>query len=91
MRHGPVEQDRIIRRDGPAHAMERPPGIVVFAIAVCAFAVCFIDFAFGQARAGVTAAIVALLALGAGLSVLAMDRRRIRQQEREWAINRPAR
>ncbi|ETB52698.1 hypothetical protein O981_13825, partial [Mycobacterium avium 10-5560] len=37
------------------------------------------------------AAIVAMLAFGAGLAWLAMDRRRIRQEQRDWTISRPAR
>ncbi|MGO9693828.1 MAG: LapA family protein [Mycobacterium sp.] len=49
-----------------------------------AFVVCVTNFALGQAGAGVAAAIVGLLAFGAGLAWLAMDRRRIRQAERDW-------
>ena len=67
------------------------PGLVVVAAAVLAFVVCIANFALGQAGAGVAAAIVGLLAFGAGLSWLAMDRRRIRDAEREWPMKHPAR
>jgi hypothetical protein len=63
---------------------ERSPGLVVVAAAVLAFVVCVINFALGQAHVGVAAAIIGLLAFGAGLSWLAMDRRRIRDDERNW-------
>ncbi|MGZ4526905.1 MAG: LapA family protein [Mycobacterium sp.] len=56
-----------------------------------AFVVCVATFALGDAGAGVAAAIVAVLAFGAGLDWLAMDRRRIRQAEREWPIGHAAR
>jgi hypothetical protein len=49
------------------------------------------NFALGEAAAGVAAAIVALLAFGAGLAWLAMDRRRVRQEERDWLISHPTR
>jgi hypothetical protein len=80
-----------------AHATEPPrsyggsPGLVVVAAAVLAFVVCVANFALGQAHAGVAAAIVGLLAFGAGLSWLAMDRRRIRDAERNWPMRRPTR
>lgn len=64
----------------------RTPGLLVVGAAVLALVVCVTNFALGQAGAGVTAAIVGLMALGAGLDWLAMDRRRIRQAEREWFI-----
>jgi hypothetical protein len=53
--------------------------------------VCVATFALGHAGAGVVAASVALLAFGAGLAWLAMDRRRIRQEERDWMASDPAR
>lgn len=89
MRHSPVDHDRTAdRHTGGA----RPtPGLLVVAAAALAFVVCVIDFALGQAGAGVAAAIVAMLAFGAGLSWLAMDRRRIRDTERNWVISHPAR
>jgi hypothetical protein len=70
---------------------ERMPGLVVVAAAVLAFVVCVTNFAFGEVNAGIDAAIVGLLALGAGLDWLAMDRRRMRQAERDWPTSHPAR
>jgi hypothetical protein len=70
---------------------KRMPGLVVVAAAVLAFVVCMTNFAFGEAKAGIDAAIVGLLALGAGLDWLVMDRRRMRQAERESLISHPAR
>ena len=70
---------------------ERWAGLAVVAAAAVSFAVCVINFALGQARAGVAAAIVGLLAFGAGLAWLAMDRRRIRDAERGWHTDKPPR
>lgn len=70
---------------------KRMPGLVVVVAAVLAFVVCMTNFAFGEAKAGIDAAIVGLLALGAGLDWLVMDRRRMRQAERESLISHPAR
>ncbi|KKC05760.1 hypothetical protein [Mycobacterium nebraskense] len=86
MRHSPVDHDRTIRRnhDESARDFERTPGLVIVGAAALAFAVCVATFALGDAGAGVAAAIVALLAFGAGLAWLAMDRRRIRETERKW-------
>ena len=58
-------------------------GLVVVAAAVLAFVVCVAFFSLGEIGAGITAAIVGLLAFGAGLSWVDMDRRLIRQAERE--------
>lgn len=66
-------------------------GLVVVAAAVLAFVVCVASFSLGEIGAGITAAIVGLLAFGAGLSWLDMDRRRIRQAEREWFTGHPVR
>jgi hypothetical protein len=79
-----VDYDRTSRRyaDESVQDSERSPGLVV---------VCVTNFALGEVSAGIAAAIVALLAFGAGLDWLAMDRRRIRQAEREWFISHPAR
>jgi hypothetical protein len=90
MRHGPVDHDRTARRftGESAQNAERLPGLVVVAIAALAFVTCVTNFALGHAGAGVTAASVALLAFGAGLSWLAMDRRRIREAERVRVIRR---
>lgn len=69
--------------DEPSWGSAWSPGLVVVAAAVLAFAVCVANFALGEADAGVAAAIVGLLAFGGGLAWLAMDRRRIRDAERE--------
>ena len=79
----------VVRRAGAGPS--RSPGLLVVAAAALTFAVCVTNFALGQAGAGVAAAIVAMLAFGAGLSWLAMDRRRIRQAERDGVIGDPAR
>ncbi len=67
---------------------DRASGHLVVAAAGLAVLVCVANFALGQARVGVYAAIIGLLAFGAGLSLLAMDRRRIRQAERDWRVGR---
>ncbi len=69
----------------------RTPGLLVVVAAALAFVACVTNFALGRAGAGVAAAIVALLAFGAGLAWLAMDRRRIRQAERDWVVGHPER
>lgn len=88
--HSPVDHDFAT---GPHAASDSPrtTGLVIVAAAALAFVVCVANFALGQARAGVTAGIVALLAFGAGLAWLSMDRRRIRQAERDWVVSHPAR
>jgi hypothetical protein len=88
---GRVDHDRTARRDTaePSRSWERSPGLAVVAAAVLAFVVCVTNFALGNGRVGVEAAIVALLAFGAGLSWLAMDRRRIRDAERHWRVGHP--
>ena len=63
---------------------------------VLAIVVCVANFALGEVTAGLAAAIVGMLAFGAGLDWIAMDRRRIRQAQREWfatssgAVTRPS-
>jgi Na+-driven multidrug efflux pump len=71
--------------------VERGPGLVVVAGAGLAFVVCIATFALGQVGVGIATAIGALLAFGAGLSWLGMDRRRVRDAERDWRFNHPAR
>lgn len=85
---GLIDDDRATRRNTnpPISDGQRTPGHVVVAAAALALLVCVATFALGQARAGVYAASVGLLAFGAGLAWLAMDRRRIRQAERDWPI-----
>jgi hypothetical protein len=70
---------------------ERLPRIVVIAAAAVVFVVGLTNFALGQVGLGVAAVSVGLLVFGAGLSWLAMERRRIRQAERDWLIDHPAR
>ncbi len=69
----------------------RTPGLIVVAAAVLSFAVCITNFALGEAGAGLAAGIVALLAFGAGLSWLSMDRRRLREAERDAFADHTAR
>jgi Flp pilus assembly protein TadB len=89
MRHSPVDHDPY-PADESMQDVARTPGLVVVGAAALAFVVCVATFALGKAGAGVAAAIVAMLAFGAGLSWLAMDRRRIRQAERDCVISHPA-
>jgi Flp pilus assembly protein TadB len=87
-----VDHGRRSRRyaDESGQNAERKSGLVVVAAAVLAFVVCVTNFAFGEVNVGIDAAIVGLLALGAGLDWLAMDRRRMRQAERESINGHPA-
>jgi protein-S-isoprenylcysteine O-methyltransferase Ste14 len=62
----------------------KAPGLVFVAAAVVAFVICLASFAVRQVSVGVGAAIVALLAAGAGLAWLTMEGRRVRQVQREW-------
>lgn len=80
---GPVDHGTT-RRDAVTSTpdSDRSPGLIVVAAAVLALVVCVTNFALGEADAGVAAAIVGLLGFGAGLSWVAMDRRRIREAER---------
>ncbi len=94
MRHDsrdPVDHDRASRRcaDGPPRDAVRTPGLIVVGAAVLALVVCVTNFALGEVGAGISAAIIGLMALGAGLDWLAMDRRRIRQAERDWFLSHP--
>ena len=69
----------------------RAHALVVITAVVLTFAVCLVNFALGHVGAGVAAVIAGLLLFGAGLAWLAMDGRRIRQAERDWPTNHPAR
>ncbi|OBI37883.1 hypothetical protein [Mycobacterium sp. E2238] len=93
MRHSAVDHDRDLRTGNaePPHDLARTPGLVIVGAAVLALVMCVATFALGDAGAGVAAAIVAMLAFGAGLAWLGMDRRRIRQAERDWPIGHAAR
>ncbi|HYB35141.1 MAG TPA: protein UsfY [Mycobacterium sp.] len=66
----------------------RIPGLILVAAGVVAFVICLANFALGQIGVGIAAVVVALLAGGAGLAWLAMERRRVREAERQWLINR---
>lgn len=92
MKQNTVDRNRATRHQaaGPAGYSDRTSGLLVVGVAMLAFVVCVTNFALGEARAGIVAAIVALLAFGAGLSWLGMDRRRIRDAERDWTIHHPA-
>lgn len=97
MRPHPVDRGRNAGRstDESTHDAQGSagltPGLIVVAGALLAFVVCVATFALGQPGAGVAAAIVAMLAFGAGLSWLSMDRRRDRDAERAWLPAHPAR
>lgn len=64
-------------------AAERKPVLVAMSGAVLAFVVSVAAFAFGQAGVGVSIASGGMLVFGAGLSWLSMERRRVRDAERE--------
>lgn len=67
----------------------RTPGLLLLAVGVAALVVCLASFAERVVAVGVGAAVVALLATGAGFAWLGMDSRRIRQVEREWSNAHP--
>jgi hypothetical protein len=71
----------------PIDDVERIPTLVVVGAAVVVFVVGMTNFALGQVGIGVGAVSIGLLVFGAGLSWLAMERRRIREAERQWLIN----
>ncbi|MGH3636624.1 protein UsfY [Mycobacterium sp.] len=64
------------------------PGFVLLAVGVVAFAICLASFALGQAGVGVPAVVTALLAVGAGLAWLGMERRRLRAIEPHRSTHR---
>jgi uncharacterized membrane protein YcjF (UPF0283 family) len=61
----------------------KTPGLLLLAAGVVAFVVCMASFAQRQVTVGVAAAVVALLATGAGFAWLGMESRRILQAQRE--------
>ena len=77
--------------DSLEERVERAPTLLVVAAAVVAFVVSVANFALGNLSLGVNVASIGLLVVGGGLSWLAMERRRVRQAEREWLSNPPAR
>lgn len=86
----PVDRNRTTRpRTGEAiKDTAKTPGIVLLGAGVVAFAICLASFALRQIGLGVAAVAVALLAAGAGLAWLAMERRRLRAVERERLTQR---
>jgi uncharacterized membrane protein YcjF (UPF0283 family) len=58
--------------------------LLLFAAGVVAFVVCLASFAERQVGVGVGAAVVTLVAMGAGFAWLGMESRRIRQVQQEW-------
>ncbi len=69
------------------HAAERTPVLVVIAGAMLAFVVSVAAFAFGQVGVGISVASGGMLVFGAGLSWLGMERRRVREAEREVLLH----
>jgi len=63
----------------------KTPGLFLLAAGVVAFVVCLASFAERAVTVGVAAAVVALLATGAGFAWLGMESRRIRHVQREWS------
>lgn len=68
-------------------AAERRPVLVVMAGVILAFVVSLAAFAFGQVGVGVSVASGGMLIFGAGLSWLSMERRRVRDVEREALLH----
>jgi hypothetical protein len=62
----------------------KTPGLFLLAAGVVALVVCLASFADRAVGVGVGAAVVALLATGAGFAWLGMDSRRVRHVQREW-------
>ncbi|KZS83652.1 hypothetical protein [Mycobacterium persicum] len=83
----PYARDSAERVNDAQHA----PGLVVVVGAVLAFVVSLANFALGQVGLGLAAAIGGLLSFGAGLAWLAMERRRIREAERQRPFGQPER
>lgn len=82
---GPVDHARTTRPYAGETLKDtgRIPGLVLVGAGIVAFVMCLVAFALGQVGSGIAAAVVAQLAAGAGLAWLSMDRRRVRQAERE--------
>lgn len=93
MRHEARDGEGTTRRDADESVRGSgwTAGRVVVGVGVLALVVCVANFALGEVSAGIAAAIVGLLAFGAGLDWIGMDHRRIRQAEREWFTSHPAR
>jgi ABC-type Na+ efflux pump permease subunit len=63
----------------------KTPGLFLMAIGVVAFVICLAGFAHGSVPFGIAAAVVALLATGAGFAWLGMESRRIRHVQQDWS------
>jgi hypothetical protein len=91
----PGDPDRTARPDDQRiddlDDVVRIPRLVAVAAAAVVFVVGVTNFALGQVGFVVAAVSVGLLVFGAGLSWLAMERRRVRQAEREWLLSHPGR
>ena len=87
-----VDRDRSTRHDTDESAPDSTwsRGLIVIAAGVLALVVCVANFALGEVSAGIAAAIICLMAFGAGLDWIGMDRRRIRQADRDWLASHPA-
>jgi hypothetical protein len=83
----PARTRGALRSGEPIDDVERIPTMLVVGAAVIVFVVGITNFALGQVGLGVAAVSIGLLVFGAGLSWLAMERRRVRDAEREWLIN----
>jgi hypothetical protein len=83
----PIDHHRTTRsRAGESmKSVAKTPGLFLLAAGVVAFVVCLAGFGEHAVGVGIGAAVIALLAAGAGLAWLGMDARRIRQIEREWS------
>ena len=62
----------------------KTPGLFLLAMGVVAFVICLAGFAHGSVTFGIAAAVVALLAVGAGFAWLGMESRRIRDAQQQW-------
>ncbi len=64
----------------------KTPGLFLMVTGVAAFVIGLAAFAHGSVAVGVCAAIVALLAVGAGFAWLGMESRRIRDVQRQQSV-----
>ena len=83
----PIDHHRTTRARGGESIKSgaKTPGLFLLATGVVAFVICLAGFAYRSASVGVGAAVVALLATGAGFAWLGMESRRIRHVQREWS------
>jgi hypothetical protein len=88
-----VDRDRNMRHANEKSARDSAwtPGLLVIGAGVLALIACVANFALGEVGVGIAAAIICLMAFGAGLDWIGMDRRRIRQADRDWFSSHPAR